>query len=346
MIEDVLPLGHRARRPAAVALWGSLVCAVAFVAFAWITTQVHAVRVGSPWQDDPYDVVVSFTEFLVPALAALIVARVWLCRRDKPLPLFRVVQLMRAGVLCTMLVTLTVTADWLAVVLRADHALWNDRTPWLIAALVPLTGLAVVCFALQRRAFRGLPSRATGSGGDWLDDMTALMDGVAARFPGLGRLLAWTRPGEFVEFIRRHIMASAAALSLAASMLVTTALALGEHWSSQQVPLLLVLTVTGTGGYFAFCMISNTILEVATPPSRQRSWAAHAIRMAVIAGSLAMPVSTGLRDSIWAALGHDGPVSTVAQLATITFGTALVAGMLTFAGTACLRGTMLQRELD
>jgi hypothetical protein len=85
-----LPAGCRARTAAVPALWASLAGAIAFTAFAYVTTQDHAVRAGSPWQDDPYDGVVSFTEFLVPALAMLIAVRALLLRRPEPQPVFRV----------------------------------------------------------------------------------------------------------------------------------------------------------------------------------------------------------------------------------------------------------------
>ena len=63
------------------ALWSTAGMVVVFTAFAVVTTQVKTVRAGSPWQDDPYDGVVSFTVFLVPALAFLIAVRVGLSRR-------------------------------------------------------------------------------------------------------------------------------------------------------------------------------------------------------------------------------------------------------------------------
>ncbi|MEU0572149.1 hypothetical protein ABZ297_43040 [Nonomuraea sp. NPDC005983] len=64
------------------ALAQALACALAFTALAYVTTQNKLVRQGSPWQRDPYDLVVSLTIFLVPALAALIVARGRLPGRD------------------------------------------------------------------------------------------------------------------------------------------------------------------------------------------------------------------------------------------------------------------------
>lgn len=215
----MLPVGHRARPTTAAALRICLGGATAFTAFAWTTTQAHSVRAGSPWQADPYDAVVSLTEFAVPTLAMLVAVRMSLCRRDQPLPLFRAGQLLRAAVVCTVLVAMTVSVDWLAVILHAEHALWNATTLWLIAALAVLTGIVLVNFSMQRQALRLLPQHIRPSG-DWLDDAVTLIRHVAPRVPGCGRLIGRVRIADMAVFIRRHVMASAAVLSLAAHLLV------------------------------------------------------------------------------------------------------------------------------
>jgi hypothetical protein len=102
-----LPPGHRARPGAAAALWTSVAGAGAFTVFAYVTTQLHAVRAGSPWQDDPYDTVVTFTMFSVPLLGAITALRALLCRRGEPLPLYRIHQLLRAALVNTLLVAVT-----------------------------------------------------------------------------------------------------------------------------------------------------------------------------------------------------------------------------------------------
>jgi hypothetical protein len=348
----VLPVGHRARPAVVSALWVSIAGAAAFTVFACVTTQVKAVRAGSPWQDDPYDGVVSFTEFLVPTLAALIVARAVLVRRREPQPVFRVAQLVRAAFVSTLLSAATVTTDWLAVTVRADRRLWNDETPWLIAALVPLTVAVAAALPLQWRAFRRLPSRdRRRPGGDWLDDLAALIDASAARLPNAGRALAarLSRDGA-IEFVRSHIVAFAAAASLTAGLLITTAQALGEHWTS---PLLFLTgTFIGAGGFFAFSMICNTALQIAVPRNtgRKRPETRPAVRRsaraAATAGSSAVPTSAVLRDGIWAVLGRGGQVGTPAQLAVITFTSALLTVVLVFGTSLVCSYTGHRRRAD
>lgn len=83
---DPIPAGHPARASARSALLAALAGGVMFTVFAYVTTQMRSVRSGSPWQDDPYDTVVTFTMFFVPFLVLLMTLRLPLCRRGEPLP--------------------------------------------------------------------------------------------------------------------------------------------------------------------------------------------------------------------------------------------------------------------
>lgn len=327
----VLPADHRARPAVALALWASLAGAVAFTAFAYVTTQVHAVRAGSPWQNDPYVGVVSFTKFLVPALTVLIAVRVLLHRRAEPKPVFRTAQLLRAAFVCTLLVAATIVADGLAAALRTDRSLWNDGTSWLIAALIPLAALTAAALVCEARAFRRLPPRSGRSlGGDWLDDLAVLAETIAMRLPPAGARLAvrFARSGA-IELARGHIVAVAALTSLAAGLSIGLAQALGEHWTSPV--LFLTFVAIGTGGFFAFSMICNTVLRITVPRGpvsvgRVR----RSARVALIAGSLALPASAVLRDGIWTTLGRHGEVGDAGRLALITFSGGLSIALLAF----------------
>jgi hypothetical protein len=137
---------------------------VSFTTFAWLTTQNHAIRAGSPWQDDPYDAVVSFTEFLVPTLIVLIGARALLWRPHQPQPLFRVAQMLRAARVCSLLVAGTVATDGVAAALHADHQYRKANTPWLIASLALIAALTAASLATHHRAVRLLPDHHTQPG--------------------------------------------------------------------------------------------------------------------------------------------------------------------------------------
>src|SRR3569833_2466803 len=55
--------------------WWCVGCAAQFTLFSAASTQARTLRDLSPWQDDPYDGVVSFTHLLVPALALVVAIR-------------------------------------------------------------------------------------------------------------------------------------------------------------------------------------------------------------------------------------------------------------------------------
>ncbi|MFF2080258.1 hypothetical protein ACFVXG_36550 [Kitasatospora sp. NPDC058162] len=254
------------------ALWSALALAVAFTGFAYATTQARALRAASPWQADPYDAVVSFTLFLVPALAGLTAVRARLCRGGGPQPGYRVDQLLRAARLGAALVAVTVATDATAAALRAEHERWDGRTAWLIAALLPLAAGAARCLAGLRRAARELPpGERRRPGGDWLNDLALL----AAPLVDLG---AATR------FLRRHIVAAAAALSGSAAALVVAGQAVGEGWPGGW--LVLVEVTVFAAGFFAFCLLSDALLRIAAPARPP-----GAARAAAFAAALAVPVS-------------------------------------------------------
>jgi hypothetical protein len=296
---------------------------VGFTAFAYVTTQVRAVRTGSPWQDDPYDAVVSFTMFLAPALTALTALRALLCRGGRPQPVHRIEQLLRAVCLSTVLVAATTAADCVAAALHADHDRWTGDTPWLIAALVPLSVAAAVGLLLQWHAFAGLPrrERQRSADGDWLADLALLAELLTARLRGPAVRLS---PGAVAAFARQRITAVAAIASLTAGLGLAVGQAMGEGVAS---PLLFVIKVSiASGGFFAFCMLCNAVLRIAAPAADRR-WR-RAARRGVVAAALALPVTTGMRDVLRPVVGR---VDTVGQLAGLLYGAAALAGVLVFA---------------
>ncbi|MER7579719.1 hypothetical protein [Kitasatospora sp. NPDC097691] len=328
---DHLEVGHPARPAAAAALLTSAAGAAAFTLFAYLTTQVRVVRAGSPWQDDPYDAVVTFTMFFVPLLGALGSARALLCRRDRPLPRYRAEQVLRAALVCTLLVAATLVTDWAAVAVRADRASWDGGTPWLIASLLPLTGVTAGSLLLHRRTIRRLPKPVRGaedSGGDWLDDLAPLASLFAGPRSRSGRALVALigRGGGALSFVRLRFAPLAAAAALAAGLLVATGLASGEGWPG--IPLFTVETAVFAGGTFAFVMICNSALRFAAPPPASRT--RRAARAATTAGALALPVSLALRDTVWHLLGLGDQVDSIGQWAAVTLVGALLTGALTF----------------
>src|SRR3954463_9812727 len=129
------------------ALWWCVGCAALFTAFAAATTQVRALRAHSPWQDDPYDVVVSFTQLLVPALAVALAIRI-AGRRPQP----RLRDLLRGGRALVGMVVVTVATDWVAVGVGVHVEEWDGTGRLLIAALAVVTLAVVTAPVALRRA--------------------------------------------------------------------------------------------------------------------------------------------------------------------------------------------------
>ncbi|SEM62704.1 hypothetical protein [Streptacidiphilus jiangxiensis] len=340
-----LPAGDPARAAVRRAARDGLAAAVLFTAFAEATSHIRTVRAGNPWQDDPYDAVVSFTLFLVPALAALAAARSVLLRRDEPQPGFRIGQLLRAWGLSAALIAATALTDWTAVALRADRGHWNAVTPWIVASLTLPTAAAAVAGARVLRARRLLPPGLRGPGrgavaGDWLDDLAPLARELAAHLPA-----PWTRAVDgavthrrftsAVRFGRRHVVGLAGAAAGLGGALLAAAEAVGEGWTD---PLLwLTAAFVHAGGFFAFAMLCNATLSIAVPRTTGRTHgparatrtgrAARAGRRAVTAAALAVPLSGALRAPLRPLIGR---IDTVPALAELVLAGAAVAGVLTF----------------
>jgi hypothetical protein len=64
--EAVLRVGDPRRTRIGTAVISMLLTATVFVAFAFSAKQVRVLYLHSPWEEDPYDAVVSFTIFFVP----------------------------------------------------------------------------------------------------------------------------------------------------------------------------------------------------------------------------------------------------------------------------------------
>jgi hypothetical protein len=321
----VLSLGEPARSAAVGALWLSIMGALVFVVFAVVTTQDHAIRTGSPWQDDPYDVVVSFTMFLVPALVLLMLVRMRLCSSSISVPVFRVGQLLRAATVNTVLIAGTFGADWVAVA-GADHKLWNAVTPVLLGVLGVLSAWALACFGLLWKAGRRLPYwNSTPPDGDWVGDAAALLRTLAARIPKNGGRLELELVSA-VDFVRGHVRGLALAAATFAGIAVNAGLASGEGWTN---PLLIgVGTVMFSGGVYGFAMVCNAVLQIAIthPVGPVR----RAARIAGTAAALALPTALALRDTIWVMLGNRAPISALGSLAILLLVSALLAGTLAF----------------
>jgi hypothetical protein len=297
------------RRASPAVILASLGVAFLFEALTLVATQDTRVRATSPWQDDPYDAMVSVAEFTVPMLALVIALRLLAWRA--PGGPDRERQTVRAALAMTALVGCTLAAEWAAVVVGA-HAPYRDTwTSLLIGGLVVASAatVAVTVPLVRRRGSYG-PWRH-----DWLGDVVL----VCGRVPVVRRWVTLRA----AAWVRRRALTVFVVLSVLAAVGLAGSLAVGERWTN---PLLIAWAlVVVTTSNLAFCVIGNAVAGfVARPPGRR------AAETSVVAGCLAIQLTVAFRDALGAGLGA-GPPRSVPALAALTLG----AGLVTASVTAC-----------
>lgn len=185
-----------ARRRAGTAVYLSLAVVSVFAVVTWFTKEMPSLDVRQPWQDDPYDVVVSLDFVVLPLLVLLGATRTQLCPRYSALPSRRIVDLLRVCVAAVGACLVTQAAEWVAVVLRLHHASWNAATLGQVMALLAGTVAMTAAVARLRAASRGvLQVSDPGPQPDWLADTVALGLHASARLdrygPYANRLVRW-----------------------------------------------------------------------------------------------------------------------------------------------------------
>lgn len=308
------PMEENGRVSSAVA-WGSLALAVVFEALTVLETQDKTVRAASPWQDDPYDVMVSLAQFTVPMLALAIALRLFAWRA--PGGADRVQQTMRAAGAMVTLVGLTVVSEWAAVIAKTSASSSGTWPSVLIGGLVVnslLTAVAAVSLGRCRRPRRS----AGGWRSDWLGDAVFL----CRRIPVLRR---WVGPYAAV-WVRRRAMTVFVTLSTLAAAALTSAQAIGERWTDALLIAWFLIVVATS--HLAFCVISNAVAGFIARPPRTR--ARRITEASAVAGCVAISAATAFRDALWALFGT-GSLTSVPALAALTLGAGLVASLVTAA---------------
>jgi hypothetical protein len=297
------------RRASSVIL-ASLGVAGLFEALTVSATQFRTVRVVSPWQDDPYNVVVSLAQFTVPMLALVIALRLLVWRA--PGGPDRERQTLRAAATMTALVGLTLAVEWVAVIGGAHASSWDGRTSALIAGLAAASTATVVVTALLVRCRSRAPYARWRH--DWLGDVVL----VGGRIPVLRR---WATP-RAAAWVRRRAMTVFVALSVLAAVGIAGSLAVGERWTN---PLLIAWAlIVVTASDLAFCVIGNAVAGFVARPPRAR--ARRVAETSVVASCVAIQVAVAFHDALGRAIGT-GPPTSVPALAVLTLGPGLVTSL-------------------
>ncbi len=294
-LPSALPVGAPVRDRAGRALLGAALLGVAFTVFAAVTTQDRAVRAHSPWQDDPYDALVSFTQLLVPVMVAAGVARAQLCRRSEALPAARLDGLARAARLVVLLVGATVGVDVVAVSLGTHREAWTPVTAALSAAAVaPLVSAGVAWVRLRAVVVPG----GGDHGPDWAADAGAVLRWMATRPSPLRRPLRWTAGvvDRLVDgWVRPRPVVAAAVLAVAAGGLESVVIGWREKGFGALFAFVVVVEVTSV---FAALVAANgylRVLRVERPPGPVR----RTLLVTATAACFGLSLAVAFRDPLW-----------------------------------------------
>jgi hypothetical protein len=298
----------------------SLLAAIGFVIVLFVTKETRALDAHTPWQDDPYDTIVSFDLFFMPVIVAISLVRMSLCRRSEPLPLKLVQVILRGARVALALALLTIGAEWVSVVLHANEATWTATTVDLIAVLTVVSVVIVaVAFAVQR-AWRRLPTISESEpGADWFADLVAVGERQAPRL-GPVRVVALALVHWFDEHVvaltRRHPVAAAATTALAFGLL----LAANALFEEGPGPLVSLDVGIGASAWFAFLLIAGPYIDLVRVGRPILGRARRALD-AVVAGCAAVQVALGFRDELRWLVGTNAagarPVSFTELLAIV-----------------------------
>lgn len=329
VLPSELSVDERARRHAGLAIIGTLALVTVFALLTWLSKETRALYMRQPWQDDPYDALVSLNFVLLPLLVAIGALRVQLCRRYSVLPARRLVDLLR---LCraTVVVCLdTQLAEWIAVVLRLHHATWTAATAWQVAALLTLTVAMVCAGVLLRRSARAVSRVAcAGAQPDWLADAVALGLLVSAvlrrRGDRVRDVVCWA-DAHVVTRVRSRPVATAGLLS---SVLALPYVAAKIVFEGYPTALVLLSFAFPAAALFALIVLIGRYLRFVAPRSNTTPIGVSAVVTACIVGTVGFAFHNSLL-----------PLQqTTAQLNALLFGGAFAGGI-----TSLITQTALQR---
>jgi hypothetical protein len=291
-----LAVGDPARRRIGVAAVMALRTAAAFAVYLWIAKEARPLYVHEPWQNDPYDAVISFAFFFVPILAALCLSRAALCKRTRPLPVRRVRELLIASRLMLAIASVTLGAEWMSFALGVERQQWNSTTQVMLVALGFMTVIVLVAAVLVMRALRSTPPAERGP--DWWSDASMVIEEYwRPDLPGgvvLQRLAKWVidRAGLAA---RGRPLATAAMVSIGFGGLLAGSQGLAENGFA--APVFLLYMSVAAASMFAFLVAAGGHLHLA---GERRPMSARFRRLtdAAAAAAAAFAASLAFREGL------------------------------------------------
>lgn len=304
-----------AYRQVSRALIGSIVLSAGFCLYIFFAKETPSLYVHEPWQDDPYDALISFEFVVLPVLTVLCACRFLLSARDAAVPGRRIVDLVRGCYLLNGIVAVTVAAEWLSVFLGTHPADRSPVTAGVLAVLAAFSAANLLILILLAVAFKRIRGRGPSAGQpDWLADGLLFLELIAGAFGPLGKPMRvvtdWANRAA-TRWIRRYPLSFLAIVSVVLAILGGAVQIIREGYGPEFATYF--LTVNGAS-YYAFFAIANGYLGlIAAAPI-----AHHPGRLAVITTTASIPLVTAFRQFLGGIVGATENNTTAAQLYLLT----------------------------
>jgi len=333
-----LPVDDPRRRAIRRTVFGALLACAIFFVFTW-PKQIKPLYAHAPWENDPFDTVYSFTMFFVPLIAAYFLVPVSLCRKSEPLPVCRVLAILRGCRLAVSAIVVALLTDWAAVASGANHSQWTTGATGILVALLVLATVVtgkVIADLLRAPKLRGQLPAASMPASDWLGDMVTVGEREShwlgpLRGPALG-VLAWI-DRRLLAWVRRHPLVAATIAAAAFGLTVGGNEAIREGY----VPSATWLTIGLLGcGMYAFLVTAGSYLGVARSNTPLRGVRRRAVD-ASVAACLAAVTALAFRDFLWSMVGSNQFQAGPGKFATLVSIAFFAAFTVTFAVESLLR---------
>jgi hypothetical protein len=315
------------------ALAGAIVLSAAFCLYIFFAKEVRPLYVTEPWQDDPYDALISFEFIALPVLTVLAAWRSLLSTASTTAPLQRIIDLARTCYVITGLIVLTICAEWFSVIGRTHSADWTAATSGVISVLGILTAATIVVAALlniARGTLRGAPAPGKP---DWIGDGIYFLRLTGRATGPVGRPIRavadWT-DRVASAWIRRYPLTFLACVATLLALLGGGKQIINEDYDPGFA--IYFLTVTSTSYYAFFAIASRYLNFISIAPLRD-----HPARLVVLTTAASIHLTAAFRQYLDWIIGIHGAIGTPAQLYLLTAVIAIATAAVTLIITLIIK---------
>ncbi len=313
---------------------------IAFSAYTWGAKEVLALYLHEPWQDDPYDAVVSFAMIMIPLLTALVALRTALGAAE--LPARRAIDLVRASRLIVGVVAVTELSDWVSLAFQAHQDAWNSTTAAMVAGLATFS-LCTVAVVEKLRLSAAHRDSDVPDQPDWATDAVVLLERLTHHLgkwrPSASSAVRWV-DNVVIARVRFHPVAAAAVFSILLGAAADAPQVVLEGYGLGLAALFITISACST---FAFVALAGRYLRLV---SRRGAPLRPGVATSV-AVAASVPLAATFRGGLWWVVGSSeanaGPQQLASLLAVFAVATAIVCGSAAWRGAGHTRAVLRSR---